>query len=231
MGFKYMQNCQGLLKEIAGQLICRIPGLDKISSIYTFIEFFRTKYQCITDQIFLNKLEAVLIGIEEPLEQNGKSIVDSFQNWLCEEGKVEQFLLWISNIKNKDEIVYFANLVRCACVNNMDSDLFMIQLNFLQSISLPAIQYLERYPIAQRYVERNYYVTSLYWHGLFNPVDIGEKDVVYAITELGIIFKRCCLNYNAREEINCKRAIELSPVDVPEPTTRFVTNEFLKMLD
>ena len=223
-----MQYAYGLLKEAGEKLISSTPIVGKV---HDFIESLRKKYTSITDQLFLNNLETVLMYIEKPFEQDSQCIVDSFNDWLCKEGKVEQFLLWISNIKNKAEIVYFANLVRCACINKMDSDLFMIQLNLLQSISLPSIQYLERYPIAQRYVERNYYVTSLYWHGLFNPVDIGEKDVVYAITELGIIFKRCCLNYNAREEINCKRAIELSPVDVPEPTTRFVTNEFLKMLD
>ena len=220
----FMQYACGLLKEAGEKLISSIPIVGKV---HDFIESLRKKYTSITDQLFLNNLETVLMYIEKPFEQDSQCIVDSFNDWLCKEGKVEQFLLWISNIKNKAEIVYFANLVRCACVNKMDSDLFMIQLNLLQSISLPSIQYLERYSLTQKSVERNYYVTSLYWYGLFAPVDIGEYEIVYAITELGIVFKRYCLNYNGREVIPCKKTIELSPINVPEPMTQLQIKETL----
>ena len=106
----------------------------------------------------------------------------------------------------------------------MDNNLFQILWNIIASCHLPSLKYLERHKV-ENPAPKDYFSTSLYYYGLFEPEDTGKDECEYKMTSLGKLLKDTSLNYNGLEEkMMLPSPNQLPPVDVTEP----VSNQIFK---
>ena len=212
------ENIKPILDTVTEAIADEVPILNKILK-------WKGTYRSITDQLFLDKLERILLGAKEPMtEDKWKIFWNKFREKMKDKDDAYQFMLNIERINEIGKCHYFSNLIRCSVFNSMDNNLFQILWNIIASCNIPCLQYLERQKVENPAL-KDYFSTSLYYYGLFEPEDTGKEECEYKMTSLGKLLKDTSLNYNGlEEEMRLPSPNQLPPVDVAEP----ISNQIFK---
>ena len=164
-----------------------------------FVSTIETLFNSITDAILIDKFTCILNCMYENCTYEdrvklSKTIANIMEN---DEDRAKQILNWINNISELKKLNYYANLFRCAILNEMSEEVLSKLISILESYTYYELTYLKENFGYNDYKRLNVYFSYLYMSGLF--VREREDDfVIYKLSGFGKILKRCSLNYEEK---------------------------------
>ena len=194
------------------------PVFERVHSI---ISDLRNAYQGISNQIFLKKLEICLFNIANPMTDEERNLYSTeFANCMENKEKVFAFLSFLDSMIEKEMVLYFSNLTRCAIINHMPEETYLTFIHLLRMCSVPSLKFLERCIAGNSILQRNFYITSLCNLSIFEPVDTGKLENEFQITKLGLLMKKYALNYNVVEKFDISSTDNFEPIGITEAITK-----------